>query len=95
MKQKISAKMFVLIMAVALLLCGVPNSVLSVFAKSVDSNIDTASSTSSNQCYVLAYSIDKVIDGTVPFDADDKAGNDSSDSNGIVRSFDIINYTLK
>lgn len=95
MKQKISVKMFVLIMAVALLLCGVPNSVLSVFAKSVDSNIDTASSTSSNQCYVLAYSIDKVIDGTVPFDADDKAGNDSSDSNGIVRSFDIINYTLK
>lgn len=95
MKQKISAKMFVLIMAVALLLCGVPNSVLSVFAKSVDSNIDTASSTSSNQCYVLAYSVDKVIDGTAPFDADDAAGNDSSDSNGIVRSFDIINYTLK
>lgn len=95
MKQKISAKMFVLIMAVALLLCGVPNSVLSVFAKSVDSNIDTASSTSSNQCYVLAYSVDKVIDGAAPFDADDAAGNDSSDSNGIVRSFDIINYTLK
>lgn len=164
MKQKISAKIVVVIMVVALLLCGVPSPVLSVFAQSVNSDMDVASSvptstpvpsvtpspsampspsvpsevtqapvpsitstptpipsasdaddievssdiqddgisilssdnkSSVNQCYVLAYSVDKVIDGTAPFDADDAAGNDSSDSNGIVRSFDTINYTLK
>ncbi|WP_368370943.1 hypothetical protein [Ruminococcus sp. RTP21484sp1_RTP31023st1_H8_RTP31023_210422] len=48
-----------------------------------------------NLCYVLAYDINKVIDGTAPFDSDDTAGNDSSNENGIVRSFDTINYTLK
>lgn len=46
-------------------------------------------------CYVLAYEIDKIIDGTAPFDTDDAAGNDSNSENGIVRSFDTINYTLK
>lgn len=48
-----------------------------------------------NLCYVLAYDINKIIDGTAPFDSDDTAGNDSSNENGIVRSFDTINYTLK
>jgi uncharacterized repeat protein (TIGR01451 family) len=45
--------------------------------------------------YISAYEISKVIDGTAPFDSDDAAGNDSGDSNGIVRSFDTVNYTLK
>lgn len=48
-----------------------------------------------NQCYILAYEINKIIDGTAPFDSNDDAGNDSNDENGIVRSFDTINYTLK
>lgn len=52
-------------------------------------------SNDTNLCYVLAYDINKVIDGTAPFDSDDTAGNDSSNENGIVRSFDTINYTLK
>lgn len=49
-------------------------------------------SNDTNLCYVLAYDINKVIDGTAPFDSDDTAGNDSSNENGIVRSFDTINY---
>ena len=36
-----------------------------------------------------------MIDGSAPFDDDDTAGNDSSDSNGIVRSFDEVNYSLE
>ena len=33
--------------------------------------------------------------GTAPFDSDDNAGNDSSESNNIVRSFDQIIWTLE
>lgn len=46
-------------------------------------------------CYISAYEIDEVIDGTEPFDANDDRGNDSNDSNKIVRSFDSVNYALK
>ena len=46
-------------------------------------------------CYISAYEIDDVIDGTEPFDANDDRGNDSNDSNKIVRSFDSVNYALK
>lgn len=48
-----------------------------------------------NLCYVSAYEIDEVVDGTEPFDKNDDRGNDSSGENGIVRSFDSVNYTLK
>lgn len=48
-----------------------------------------------NACYIKAYEISNIVDGTAPFDADDASGNDSSSENGIVRSFDSVNYTLK
>ena len=57
--------------------------------------ISSVQNTESDQCYVLAYEISKIIDGTAPFDADNAAGNDSGDENKVVRSFDTINYTLK
>lgn len=57
--------------------------------------ISSVQNTESDQCYVLAYEISKIIDGTAPFDADNAAGNDSGDENNVVRSFDTINYTLK
>ena len=57
--------------------------------------ISSVQNTESDQCYVLAYEISKIIDGTAPFDADNAAGNDSGDENKVVRSFDAINYTLK
>lgn len=46
-------------------------------------------------CYISAFAVDEAIDGTAPFDANDEPGNDSADDNGIVRSFDTVNYTLK
>lgn len=36
-----------------------------------------------------------ISDGTAPFDTDDTAGNDSSDHNGIVRSFDTVTYNFQ
>ena len=32
--------------------------------------------------------------GGTPWDADNSAGNDSGPSNGIVRSFDMLSYTV-
>lgn len=46
-------------------------------------------------CYISAYEVDEVIDGTEPFDGDSQPGNDDGANNGIVRSFDAVNYTLK
>lgn len=37
-------------------------------------------------------SISVVTDGTTPFDADNAAGNDSSDQNGILRTMDYVTY---
>lgn len=56
---------------------------------------DTDVHSSDDSCYIKAYEVSEVLDGTAPFDADNNAGNDSSNKNGIVRSFDAINYTLK
>ena len=45
--------------------------------------------------YTLSYK--KIIameDGTGTFDLDDSAGNDSSEYNNIVRTFDTIKYTV-
>lgn len=45
--------------------------------------------------YVSGFKVKEQKDGVGPFDKDDGAGNDSSDDNLIVRSFDDINYTLE
>lgn len=47
-----------------------------------------------NLCNISACKIKEINDGTIPFDENDNKGNDSSDKNGIVRSFDTINYTI-
>ena len=49
----------------------------------------------SGQSYISGLRVKSMIDGSAPFDDDDSAGNDSSDSNGIVRSFDEVNYSLE
>ncbi|MDQ0360780.1 DUF7927 domain-containing protein [Breznakia pachnodae] len=48
----------------------------------------------SDQTYVSSIEVNTVRDGTSGWDADDTAGNDSNGSNGIVRSFDKIGYTI-
>lgn len=44
--------------------------------------------------YVSSITVNSIIDGVDPFDANDEAGNDSGDSNRIVRSYDTISYNL-
>lgn len=44
--------------------------------------------------YVRSIDITKMTDGTVPFDGNNDAGNDSGDANHIVRSYDSIQYNL-
>lgn len=44
--------------------------------------------------YISQLTVTKTIDGSNPFDDDDTPGNDSGASNGIVRSFDSLSYTL-
>lgn len=44
------------------------------------------------QATALALTVSK--DGAIPFDADDLAGNDSSSSNGIVRTHDEVEYLV-
>lgn len=46
--------------------------------------------------YVRSLTVNKdgTTDGSAPFDEDDKPGNDSSSSNGIVRSYDNLQYSL-
>lgn len=36
-----------------------------------------------------------IKDGTAPFDADNAAGNDAAENNGIVRTFDTVTYPIK
>ena len=49
---------------------------------------------SKNESYVSAINIKETVDGLAPFDSNN-AGNDVNASNGIVRSFDNVNYTLE
>ena len=44
---------------------------------------------------VSSLALTKKTDGVGPFDADNNPGNDSSDSNNIVRSFDQVSYTVE
>lgn len=48
-----------------------------------------------NKSYVSSLVVKSLVDGTAPFDGDDEVGNDSGPSNGIVRTFDYVNYTLE
>ncbi|MCC8102237.1 MAG: Cna B-type domain-containing protein [Clostridiales bacterium] len=55
----------------------------------------TGSGLNENKSYVSGLAVKSLKDGTAPFDSDDEAGNDSSASNHIVRTFDYVNYTLE
>jgi len=45
--------------------------------------------------YISDVQIASIVDGSKPFDNTDMAGNDSSDDNRIVRSYDTIQYNLE
>ncbi len=44
--------------------------------------------------YISNVTIKSIVDGSAPFDTDDKNGNDSDPFNKRVRSFDTLSYTL-
>ena len=54
----------------------------------------TAESADDNKLTVRNVVISSINDGLAGFDSDDNAGNDSSDKNGRVRNYDVINYTV-
>ena len=75
-----------------LILCGIPAGVfLSRFILAEGRGVTR----DTDLCYISAYEVDEVIDGTEPFDTDAQPGNDDAADNGIVRSFDSVSYTLK
>ena len=41
---------------------------------------------------VTRIEINEIVDGTAPFDENDDSGNDSGNSNKIVRTFDTVTY---
>lgn len=47
-----------------------------------------------NGAQITGIRVLSTVDGTEPFDGDDMPGNDAGPENGIVRSFDSVNYTL-
>ena len=53
-----------------------------------------ASIPNGSEARVTSVQFGTITDGSAPWDADDAAGNDSSPSNGIVRSFDTVNYSF-
>ena len=57
--------------------------------------VQTADELDGDYAYINYASVIGAIDGSAPFDADDERGNDSSNANGIVRSFDQISYDIE
>lgn len=49
----------------------------------------------SGEAAIDGFRVKEQKDGVGPFDEDDDSGNDSSDENLIVRSFDSVNYMLE
>ena len=47
-----------------------------------------------NKSYISSFGIKSTDDGTAPWDDNDEVGNDSASNNGIIRSFDHVNYNL-
>lgn len=56
--------------------------------------IHKASAADINKSYISEFEIKRAHDGTAPFDDDNEPGNDKDDNNGIVRTFDHVNYNL-
>lgn len=53
-----------------------------------------ASIPNSSEARVTKVQFGEITDGSAPWDADDTAGNDSGETNKIVRSFDTVNYSF-
>ena len=69
--------------------------IISVAIVFVPIYIFVLASSEDDSLYVSSKKITAIVDGTPIWDANDNAGNDSSDSNKRVRTFDKITYTVK
>ena len=58
-----------------------------------EADLQTARSINGDLGYISSIDTKEVKTGTGPFDKDDKPGNDSSENNDIVRSFDQLTWT--
>jgi len=47
-----------------------------------------------DHAYISDLSVSSIQTGQEPFDKDDKPGNDSSDANAVIRTFDTVTYKL-
>ncbi len=47
-----------------------------------------------DQAYVTGIKVTEIVDGTSPWDSEQKAGNDTGANNKIVRSFDSVSYKV-
>ena len=59
------------------------------------SDVSIKNGLESDESSITSVKLTDVIDGTAPFDKDDKPGDDSSVSNGIVRSFDRVTFMVE
>ena len=83
--MKKSNKLMSLILAIIMILTIIPTNLMATDESGI----------SKNESYVSAINIKETVDGLAPFDSNNNAGNDTNASNGIVRSFDNVNYTLE
>ena len=74
----------------ALLLCG-----LALSAYAANSSNSGSARAESNTTLNLEVPANEIITGTADFDADDQPGNDSSETNDVIRTNDILMYAYK
>lgn len=67
---------------------------LSTLADGEDEEDEDATFELDTNSYISALSSEVTADGTSPFDSDSSDGNDASDENGVVRTFDSIAYDV-
>lgn len=60
----------------------------------VYSSVEHRDELGTDEAFVESLQFTDVSDGTAPWDGDDAAGNDISDSNGVIRTFDSASYNL-
>ncbi len=59
------------------------------------SSVQYAENLTEDGAYLTNFKVTLASDGTGPWDADDRPGNDSNANNGIVRNFDTVTYDLE
>lgn len=100
-KKRYASGVIKLLLTVIILFVWLPMAALAQPAPEEDSTLTEFSENADypplvgDDAYVSSIEITEIVDGMEPWDADSVAGNDASDSNKIVRSFDSVTYMVK